>query len=128
MEVLITNGIKITVRPEYEVIHSEPDQGKYIFSYEVMIENLSEHTVQLLRRHWYIFDSAVGYKEITGEGVVGQQPILLAGASHIYHSWCPLTSDLGRMYGFYEFKKIGEETVFPVRIPEFELIAPFRLN
>ncbi len=128
METLITNGIRITVSPRYEEQHSNPLDHKYLYSYHVIIENLSEHTVQLLRRHWNILDSSGVKKEVHGDGVIGKQPVLLPGQLHEYSSWCPLLTGLGKMSGYYSMKRLDDNQIFRVEIPAFELIAPFTLN
>lgn len=128
METLITNGIKITVHPQFEPMHSNALENKYLYSYHIVIENLSEYTVQLLSRHWVIFDSIGVKREVKGDGVIGQQPILQPGQLHEYSSWCPLTTALGRMQGSYLMRKLNDKSTFKVEIPVFELLAPVKLN
>jgi ApaG protein len=128
METLITNGIKISVEHQFEPQHSNPLHNKFLFSYHITIENLSEHTVQLLSRHWHIFDSIGIKREVIGDGVIGQQPVLQPGQVHEYSSWCPLTTTLGKMYGHYIMKRLHDYVEFEVEIPPFELTAPIQLN
>ena len=117
-----THGIRITVRPQYLDEHSEPHQRQYVFAYFVRIENRSRRTVQLLSRRWHICDSIGEEQEVTGDGVVGQQPTLRPGDTHEYHSFCILKSRLGYMEGAYRF--IGRDDVlFDVDIPRFDLVA-----
>ncbi|MFN7116892.1 MAG: Co2+/Mg2+ efflux protein ApaG [Saprospiraceae bacterium] len=128
METLITRGIKVSVETQYQPAYSRPLEMKYVFSYHITIENMSEETVQLLRRHWYIFDSNGVIREVEGEGVIGKQPILHPGESHEYASWSPLMTEMGKMYGFYLFVRQSDDEQFKVQIPEFQLLAPFKLN
>ena len=128
MEILITNDIKICVQPKYEPEYSQPPASKYIFSYQITIENLGQDTVQLLRRHWIIWDSNGATREVEGEGVVGQQPVLEPGESYTYSSWCNLTTPIGKMFGVFLMCKTTEEQQFLVTIPEFRLISPAVLN
>lgn len=128
MDALITNGIKISVVAHYEPVHSNPVESRYLYSYQIAIENLSEHTVQLLRRHWFIFDSSGMIKEVEGDGVIGKQPILEPGQLHDYSSWCPLSTAVGKMHGYYTMMRLDDRSLFQVDIPAFELIAPFKLN
>jgi ApaG protein len=128
MEALITRGIKVSVETSYQPAYSRPLEMKYIFSYHILIENLSTETVQLLRRHWYILDSTGVVREVEGEGVIGKQPILQPGESHEYASWSPLMTELGKMSGTYLFVRPADGEQFEVEIPEFQLIAPFKLN
>ena len=124
----ITNGIKITVQTKYEAAHSRPQQAYFVFSYTISIENKSSQTVQLLRRHWHIFDSVAGWNEVEGEGVVSQQPLLYPDDEYQYESFCPLVSEAGKMHGTYLMQNKSDGTTFEVRIPTFELIAPYRFN
>jgi ApaG protein len=128
METLITNGIKISVDPHFEPQHSNPLHGKFLFSYHITIENLSEYAVQLMARHWHIFDSIGIKREVIGDGVIGQQPILEPRQVHEYSSWCPLTTGLGKMYGHYTMQRLDNDHTFEVVIPSFDLIAPIQLN
>lgn len=128
MEILITNDIKICVQPRYEPEYSQPPASKYIFSYQISIENIGQDTVQLLRRHWIIWDSNGSTREVEGEGVVGQQPVLEPGESYTYSSWCNLSTPIGKMFGVYLMCKEADTQQFLVTIPEFRLIAPAILN
>ncbi len=128
METLITKGIKISVEPNYEPLHSNPISSKFLFSYHVEIENLSDSTVQLMSRCWYIFDSVGIKREVVGDGVIGQQPVLRPGQIHEYSSWCPLSSELGKMHGSFHMQRISDKSTFKVEIPVFELTAPTKLN
>lgn len=128
METLITNDIRVSVESHYSPDYSNPAAAKYIFVYRIIIENLGHETVQLLKRHWLIFDAGGSRRQVDGEGVIGQQPILHPGEQHQYTSWCPLAAPIGYMSGHYEFKDTIQERTFSVRIPKFNLIAPQVLN
>ncbi|MCB9284982.1 MAG: Co2+/Mg2+ efflux protein ApaG [Lewinellaceae bacterium] len=127
METLTTRGITISVETYYQEEHSRPIEQKHVFAYRITIENQSADTVQLLRRHWYIFDSIGLTREVEGEGVIGQQPVLQPSESHQYTSWCPLMTEIGKMYGTFLMEK-EDGTTFRARIPEFQLIAPQKMN
>ena len=122
----ITNGVKVSVETFYQADYS--NNGEFIFAYRVTIENKSDTTFQLLRRHWYIFDAIGVWREVEGEGVVGETPIIKPGESHQYVSGCHLIAPVGIMKGSYlmERKSSGEQ--FDVEIPQFEMVAPFLLN
>ena len=128
METLITNDIRVSVDSSYSPDYSNPTASKYIFVYRIEIENLGDETVQLLKRHWSIFDAGAGQRAVDGEGVIGQQPVLSPGEKHQYTSWCPLASSVGFMTGYYLFKSTMRADTFQVNIPKFNLIAPQILN
>jgi len=124
----ITKGIKVSVETEYQPAYSSPSQYHYVFTYRITIENHSEYTIQLLRRHWHIFDAGFTQREVEGEGVVGQQPVLEPGQAHQYVSGCNLKSGIGKMIGTYLMERVVDGVTLQVNIPEFTMIAPLRLN
>jgi len=95
---------------------------KFVFAYSVRIENHRIERVQLLRRHWYIRDGAGNLREVEGEGVVGQQPIIPPHGWHDYVSNCILNTFEGSMEGTYLMRRPNGE-VFEVLIPRFALRA-----
>jgi len=124
----ITEGIKVSVETEYQPEYSSPKQFHYVFTYKIKIENNSEYTVQLLRRKWYIFDSDGVKKEVEGDGVVGQQPVIEPGESHQYVSGSNLKTGIGKMKGYYLIERMIDGKKIEVSIPEFSLIVPFKMN
>jgi ApaG protein len=124
----ITQGIKVTVETEYQPEYSSPSQYHYVFTYRITIENKSDNTIQLLRRHWYINDAGHKTREVEGEGVVGQQPVIEPGNFHQYVSGCNLKSGLGRMHGYYLIERLVDKHQFKVTIPAFSMIVPFKNN
>lgn len=124
----ITQGIKVSVETEYQPAYSSPSQYHYVFTYRITIENQSEYTIQLMRRHWQIFDAGYTVRDVEGEGVVGQQPVLEPGQLHQYVSGCNLKSGIGKMVGSYQMERVMDGIKMQVNIPEFMMIAPLRLN
>ena len=128
MNTTTTQGVAVSVTTNYLPDYSSPSQEHYVFAYKIDILNGSEYTVKLLRRHWYIYDANGVVREVEGEGVVGQQPVLEPGESHQYVSGCNLKSGLGKMRGTYQMERIVDGQEFTVDIPEFTLVVPYRLN
>ena len=124
----ITEGVSITVETFYQPDFSNPLNGEFMFAYRITIENMGHVPVQLLRRHWHIIDSNGSYREVEGEGVVGEQPMLEPGESYQYVSGCNLRTEIGKMYGTYQMENLHNKSHFEVSIPEFDLIAPLKLN
>ena len=124
----ITKGVKVSVETEYQPSYSSPSQYHYVFTYRITIENQSEFTIQLMRRHWNIHDAGFNQREVEGDGVVGQQPVLEPGQTHQYVSGCNLKSGIGKMVGTFEMERIVDGLKFKVNIPEFIMVAPLRLN
>ncbi|WP_324676566.1 Co2+/Mg2+ efflux protein ApaG [Hymenobacter sp. GOD-10R] len=128
MNTTTTQGVTVSVTTNYLPDYSSPSQEHYVFAYKIDIQNNSEYTVKLLRRHWYIYDANGVVREVEGEGVVGQQPSLEPGDSHQYVSGCNLKSGLGKMRGTYQMERLVDGRTFMVEIPEFTLVVPYRLN
>jgi ApaG protein len=116
----ITQGIEVSVEPEFRPDDSAPEEYRYVFAYHITIANRGETTVQLLSRHWIITDGMGAVHEVKGPGVVGEQPILKPGESHRYSSFCPLPTPTGNMRGTFQMKNdLGAQ--FDVKIPLFFL-------
>lgn len=124
----VTEGISITVETFYNREQSNPLLNEYAFAYRVSIENNSNFPVKLLRRHWHIFDSNGSHREVDGEGVVGQQPILEPQESFQYISGASIRTDIGKMNGNYQMENMLNKKLFTVHIPSFDLIAPYKMN
>ena len=124
----VTNGVSVSVETFYQAAQSKPVNSEYLFAYRITIENLSAVPVQLLSRHWYIVDSNGSNREVEGEGVVGEQPIIEPGESYQYVSAANLRSEIGKMYGTYNMVSMYDKKSFTVNIPEFQLVAPFKMN
>jgi ApaG protein len=127
MTIAITENISVSVQTNYQVVYSNPLASYFVFSYKIRIENQGNTTVQLLRRQWYIHDADGSVREVEGEGVIGEQPIIAPNQSFEYVSGCNLRSGIGKMLGYYTMQdSLGN--IFAVKIPEFSMIFPPRLN
>ena len=124
----VTKDVEVSVETFYQESASNPEAGKYVFAYRILIENHSEFTIKLLRRHWNIIDGNGQLSEVDGEGVIGQQPIIEPEQKHEYVSGCELQTEMGKMYGTYLLEKQIDGSTFEVEIPEFVMIVPYRLN
>lgn len=119
----VTNGIKISITSNFEGTNYRNYRLYYAFSYQVSIENQSNETVQLLARHWKIFDSLNNTEVVEGSGVIGKKPILKPSQIHTYTSNCFLTSPIGAMSGFYTMVNFVTTKTFKVNIPTFQLMV-----
>jgi ApaG protein len=124
----ITRGIKISVITNFEGTYFKNHKIHYAFSYEITIENHSKDSVQLLARHWEIFDSLNDKEFVDGEGVIGKKPVLKPGETHTYSSGCLLSSPHGAMSGFFSMVNFTTTKSFKVIVPVFKLNAPYALN
>lgn len=112
----------VRVAVSYLAEQSSPAIGRWFWSYHVRIENEGDQAMQLLSRHWIIRDSRGTVSEVRGEGVVGEMPLIMPGASFDYVSGCPLATATGAMKGSY--RMVGEDGhAFDIAIPEFDLAS-----
>ena len=118
----MTGGVRVSVRPAYLPEQSIPEQQQFVFAYFVRIENVGSQSAQLLSRRWRIHDSIGEDTEVAGDGVVGEQPLLIPGGVHEYQSFCVLKSATGFMEGEYRFVR-ADTTRFDATIPRFALSA-----
>lgn len=124
----VTKGIKISVKSSFEGTFFKNYRKHYAFGYHITIENQSKDPVQLLARHWKIFDALNETEVVDGEGVIGKKPVLHPGDTHTYSSGCLLSSPVGAMRGYYLMINYASTEHFKVIIPTFRLSAPFTLN
>ncbi|WP_117879548.1 Co2+/Mg2+ efflux protein ApaG [Aureibaculum luteum] len=124
----VTNGIKISVKTKFEGMSNQNRRLLFTFSYEITIENQSNASVQLMSRHWKIFDSLKSLEIVEGEGVIGKKPVLAPKKSYTYSSYCNLTSPTGAMKGFFNMINFTNTSRFKVYIPTFQLTVPAVLN
>jgi ApaG protein len=118
-----TRDIVVRVFATYAAEESSPDQGLYLWSYTVEIENHGTETVTLISRRWSITDGFNRVNDVEGSGVVGEQPELKPREAFRYVSNCPLPTPSGAMKGSYQMVTDQGE-VFEAEIPEFSLHLP----
>ena len=119
----LEHKIKINVLSKFISDHSDPDNKKYVFSYEITIKNLSNISTQLISRRWLITDANGKKQEVTGSGVVGEQPVIIPGESYKYSSGAIIETPVGSMQGSYTMHT-NEGIQFDAQIPTFTLAIP----
>lgn len=124
----ITRGIKISVKTTFEGTYFKNHQIHFAFGYHITIENQSKDSVQLMSRHWEIYDALHIKEVVDGEGVVGKKPVLKPGETYTYSSGCLLSSPHGSMNGHFNMINFTTTKSFKVMVPSFNLSAPFALN
>jgi ApaG protein len=122
-----TEGVSVEVESYFVPEQSDAVLDRYVFAYRIRISNESEVTVQLTRRHWYIAEGDGSVREVEGEGVVGEQPIMAPGETHEYMSGAILQGPVGSMHGTYEMRR-EDGSGFQAVIPKFVLQMPRTLH
>lgn len=124
----ISEGLQISVETFYQPGYSNQQASEFMFAYKITIANHNSFSVKLVSRYWKIFDSNGEYREVEGDGVVGEQPVLISGADYNYMSGCNIRSEMGKMEGYYTMENLDTHQKFNVTIPAFDLIVPQKLN
>jgi len=117
-----THLVTVRVSPRFLPDQSDPQQGRYTWSYHIRIENRAPGAVQLTRRHWFITDANGRVEEVEGPGVVGETPRIEPGFSFDYVSGCSLQTPSGTMHGSFRMETVRGS--FDAAIPKFNLISP----
>ena len=124
----ISFDIKVSVLPQYDIKNSFPSENRFVFRYNITIENLGKEPIQLLRRKWLIYDLGFGYTEVAGEGVIGLTPEILPGEDFTYFSNVMLRSGVGNMSGIYYCKNLSNNEELAIAVPKFSLVADVLTN
>lgn len=124
---LHSGEIRIEVQSAYLEDQSEPEEGRYLFSYTITIHNDGPLAAQLLTRRWLITDANGKVQEVRGDGVVGEQPRISPGKLHRYSSGAVLETPVGTMEGSYGMVS-DDGDQFEAPIPRFRLAVPGILN
>ena len=103
---------------------SNSQKNRYVFTYTITIENISNMAFQLMSRHWIIQDADLHTEEVYGDGVIGEQPLIKPGDSYTYTSGAVLKTEMGTMQGKYFMVCANTEDKFEVAIPMFVLSVP----
>ncbi len=115
--------IRVQVATNYVGEQSEPDAGRYVFAYTITISNDGDVPARLMSRHWVITDANGKVQEVSGDGVVGEQPRLNPGEQFRYSSGAVLETPVGAMQGLYRMKA-DNGVNFDAPIAPFTLAVP----
>ena len=120
-------NIIIKVNTNYLKEQSDPDENRYVFSYTINIKNLGNNSAKLISRQWIITDSNGNIQEVSGDGVVGQQPNINSGEEFTYTSGTIIKTPVGTMEGRY-FMEDANNKRFEALIAPFTLAVPGLIN
>lgn len=124
----ITSNIKVSVDPEYDSKNSYPSENRYVFKYNIVIENDGDFPIKVLKRKWLIFDVGFGFTEVVGDGVIGLTPDVEIGDNFAYFSNVMLHSGVGNMSGKYLVENSNTKEQFEIDIPKFNLLSEVLSN
>jgi ApaG protein len=115
--------IAIQVVTDYVDDQSEPSSDRYVFAYTITITNNGDVPARLISRHWIITDANGKVQEVSGDGVVGEQPHLNPGEEFRYSSGAVLETPVGAMQGLYRMEA-DNGVNFDAPIAPFTLAVP----
>ncbi|MDR5866574.1 Co2+/Mg2+ efflux protein ApaG [Halomonas koreensis] len=121
-------GIRVDVEPAFREDESDPEEGRFVFSYTITVHNHSGHSMQLLARHWKITQSSGEVQEVRGKGVVGQQPLIGPGQTFRYTSRAILDGPVGVMEGAFTCVDTASQRPFEVAVAPFRLAGPNQVH
>ena len=75
MNYVLQKGVGVSVTPNLIAQDEQDGQDLFLYSYEVEIVNNSHEEIALQSRHWIIRDGR-GKRNVIGDGVVGEQPVI----------------------------------------------------
>ena len=120
-------SIRIQVATNYVDEQSEPDADRYVFAYTITISNEGDVAAKLMSRHWVITDANGKVQEVSGDGVVGEQPHLSPGERFRYSSGAVIETPVGAMQGLYRMVSDDGDS-FDAPIEPFTLAVPGLLH
>lgn len=128
-----TQEVTVSADSIFQPQYSDPDKELYVHAYRIRIANNGSRPVQLLSRSWEVIDATGARRLVEGEGVVGQQPVILPGQFHEYTSWVQFETPIGAMRGSYVMQRqpnsYGQnKDLFQVEVPRFMHVATEVLN
>ena len=124
----ITSNIRVSVVPEYDSKNSYPSENRYVFKYNIVIENKGDFPIKILKRKWLIFDVGFAYTEFVGDGVIGLTPVIELNEISAYFSNVMLRSGVGNMSGKYLVRNEQTKENFEIDIPKFNLLSEVLSN
>jgi ApaG protein len=115
--------IRVDVSTNYVDDQSKPEEDKYVFACTITIRNEGKIAARLLGRRWVTTDSNGKVQEVSGEGVVGENPHLQPGQGFRYQTGAVLETPVGAMQGSYQMVA-DDGTQFDAPIAPFRLAIP----
>ncbi len=116
-------SMTVTAQSVFVPEQSSEIGNRYVFAYHIKIENTGDVPAMLVGRHWHIEDALGRVQEVSGVGVVGEQPYLAPGEVFEYSSGTSIATPVGVMRGSYQMVA-DDGTSFDAPVPLFHLIMP----
>lgn len=119
--------IDVSVVTRFLKEQSDPENDRFAFAYTITVQNNGSVPAKLMSRHWKITNGNGQVEEVSGPGVIGQQPLIEPGQSHTYSSGAVLSTKVGTMQGSYQM--FADDGIhFDATIKPFRLAVPGSLH
>ncbi|XP_052810200.1 F-box only protein 3-like [Mya arenaria] len=119
----------ITVKPTTMYVPSMSRAAPPVnfFAYRIIMEMPSEaphsQSCRLTTRHWTVTDGNGKVERVTGEGVVGQNPVMKPGSKFAWISCTTFQTDTGSMEGYFMFTNLHTGAEMRVECPRYHMRA-----
>ena len=124
---ITADDIEIEIETKYLSKESQAHPGRHFFRYIITIHNRGNESVQLISRYWKFIGDDTQIKEVHGQGVVGQQPIIPPSGSYTYASGADMGCGGGTMEGSYQMID-SKGRFFDVPVLRMALTQPNKLH
>lgn len=119
-----SHDIKISAETAFQGHGATTSDCFSVWSYDIQIENMGKSPIMILRRYWKLIDEMGLMREITGDGVVGQKPVIHPGEVFQYTSYANIRAGSGMMYGKYYALDLDSGEEIELDIPAISLDSP----
>lgn len=126
-DLTLTRDIHIEVTTQFLGQQGNTSGMRFAFAYHVTMTNQGIHPLQLRNRYWLITDGDGKQEEVSGAGVVGEEPIIAPNKSFSYTSGALLKTPVGAMQGHYEFEA-ADGSIYKAPIDVFSLAVSNAIN
>jgi len=124
----VTQGIRVSVKTNFEESLFKNNKFFHLFAYHITIENKGKDTVQIIHRYLEFFDPLKGKETIETDGVNGEKPIIKSGQSFSFSSKHLFVSPIGAIKGFFTMLNFTTTQKVMITIPVFRLASICALN
>ncbi len=126
-DLALTHDIDINVFTKFLGQQGDFPDVRFAFAYHVTMTNQGDNPLQLRNRYWLITDGNGEQQEVSGAGVIGEEPVIPPSESFSYTSGALLKTPVGTMQGHYEFEA-NDGTMYKAPIDVFSLALNTAVN
>lgn len=122
----VTHGISVEIEVFFLTKQAKDNEELYVWAYKASIKNERDESIRIKDRHWHVTDIMGNSKDMHGEGIIGEHPLIKPNDSYEYMSGVPLFSPSGIMVGKYTIETEDSKKILDISIPAFSLDSPYQ--